>query len=111
MSSLQTLITFLIFPSGLFVILCGLGYEWVDRKVVARLQSRIGPRWFQPLADIVKLLAKEEIEPAGVNRFLFIGLPVVGLAGALTAVLYAPVGRAKTGCQFHRRPDRHPVFA
>lgn len=100
MSSLQTLITFLIFPSGLFAILCGLGYEWVDRKVVARLQSRIGPRWFQPLADIVKLLAKEEIEPAGVNRFLFIGLPVVGLAGALTAVLYAPVGGLKPAASF-----------
>lgn len=100
MDSIQTLVTFLIFPSGLFAILCGLGYEWVDRKVVARFQSRIGPRWFQPLADIIKLLAKEEIEPAGVNRVLFIGLPVVGLAGALTAVLYVPVAGIKPAASF-----------
>lgn len=100
MSGLQTLITFLIFPSGLFVMLCGLAYEWVDRKVVARLQSRIGPRWFQPLADVVKLLAKEEVEPAGVNRFLFVGLPVVGLAGALTAALYTPIAGLKPAFSF-----------
>lgn len=91
MNDLQTVVTFLFFPSGLFVMLCGMAYEWVDRKVVARLQNRIGPRWFQPLADMIKLLSKEEIEPAGVNRLLFIGLPVVGLAGALTAALYVPL--------------------
>lgn len=100
MNGLQTLVTFLVFPSGLFVMLCGLAYEWVDRKVVARLQSRIGPRWFQPLADVLKLLAKEEVEPAGVNRFLFIGLPVVGLAGALTAALYVPIAGLKPAFSF-----------
>jgi NADH-quinone oxidoreductase subunit H len=100
MSGLQTLVTFLIYPSGLFVILYGLAYEWVDRKVVARLQSRIGPRWFQPLADVLKLLAKEEVEPAGVNRVLFVGLPVVGLAGALTAALYVPIAGLKPAFSF-----------
>jgi NADH-quinone oxidoreductase subunit H len=100
MSGLQTLVTFLIYPSGLFVILYGLAYEWVDRKVVARLQSRIGPRWFQPLADVLKLLAKEEVEPAGVNRVLFVGLPVVGLAGALTAALYVPIAGLKPALSF-----------
>ena len=64
---LQPLIALLIFPGGLFLLLAGLVYEWVDRKLVARLQNRIGPRWFQPLADVVKLLAKEEIVPDGVQ--------------------------------------------
>ncbi len=91
MTDIQTIVAFLFFPSGLFVVLCGLAYEWADRKVIARLQSRIGPRWFQPVADILKLLAKEEIEPQGVNRFLFSALPAVGLAGALTAALYVPL--------------------
>jgi NADH-quinone oxidoreductase subunit H len=75
----------------LFVLLYGLAYDWIDRKVVARLQNRIGPRPFQPLADVVKLLAKEEVVPQGVNRLLFNGLPIVALAGALTAALYAPL--------------------
>ena len=38
-------------------------YEWVDRKLVARFQNRIGPRWFQPLADMVKLLAQRRDRP------------------------------------------------
>lgn len=79
------------FPGGLFLLGAGLMYQWVDRKLVARLQNRVGPRWFQPLADTIKLLAKEEIIPRGVNPFLFATLPVVALAGALTAALYVPM--------------------
>jgi len=95
MSTIQTLAAILVFPSGLFILIYGLAYEWIDRKLVARLQNRIGPRLFQPLADVVKLLAKEEVVPQGVNHLLFNGLPIVALAGALTAALYAPLaGRA-----------------
>jgi NADH-quinone oxidoreductase subunit H len=85
------IVALLFFPGGLFVILGGLAYEWIDRKLVARLQNRIGPRWFQPLADLVKLLAKEEITPEGVDRKLFYILPVVAVASALTAALFVPM--------------------
>ncbi len=88
---MNPLIALLIFPGGLFLLLLGLVYEWVDRKLVARLQNRIGPRWFQPFADVLKLLAKEEVVPDGANPFLFLGLPMVALAGALTAALYVPL--------------------
>ena len=81
----------MIFPAGIALILSGMLYEWADRKLVARFQNRIGPRWFQPLADTIKLLAKEEIKPSGLNSLLFYGLPIVALSGALTAALYAPV--------------------
>jgi NADH-quinone oxidoreductase subunit H len=81
----------LFFPGGLFLLGIGLAYEWVDRKLLARLQNRYGPRWFQPLADVVKLLVKEEVVPEGVHAGLFIGLPIVALAGALTAALYVPL--------------------
>ena len=84
-------ITLLIFPAGLTLILVGMFYEWVDRKLVARFQNRIGPRWFQPFADAVKLFAKEQITPAIVNPYLFFGLPVAALAGALTSALYVPL--------------------
>jgi NADH-quinone oxidoreductase subunit H len=89
--TIPPLIALLFFPGGLFLLASGLVYEYVDRKLVAQFQNRIGPRWFQPLADIVKLLAKEEITLEGVNPQLFIALPVVALAAALTAALYVPL--------------------
>ena len=91
MDILRTLVVLLFFPAGLFVLINGLAYLWVDRKLVAQFQNRIGPRWFQPLADVVKLLAKEEIVPDGVDARFFIGLPILALASALTAALYVPL--------------------
>jgi NADH-quinone oxidoreductase subunit H len=91
MDILANIFTLLIFPGGLFLLILGLIYEWVDRKLLAQLQNRIGPRWFQPLADVIKLLAKEEVVPDGVNPWLFIGLPLIALAGSLTAALYTPL--------------------
>ncbi len=91
MVSTHPIIAFLFIPGGLFLLVGSLFYEWADRKLVAQFQNRVGPRWFQPEADMFKLLAKEEIVPDGVNRLLFHGLPVVALVGALTAALYVPM--------------------
>jgi NADH-quinone oxidoreductase subunit H len=91
MNTLTSLLSILIFPAGLTLIFTGMFYEWIDRKLVARFQNRVGPRWFQPFADAVKLFAKEQITPGSANRFLFFGLPVVAMAGALTAALYVPL--------------------
>ncbi|MBN2472233.1 MAG: NADH-quinone oxidoreductase subunit H, partial [Anaerolineae bacterium] len=88
---MNAIINLLLFPGGLFVLTLGMMFEWADRKLLARAQNRLGPRWFQPLADNLKLLAKEEVIPDGVNKVLFVGLPLVALAGALTAALYVPV--------------------
>ena len=100
MNTFTSLITLLIFPTGLTLVLVGMFYEWVDRKLIARFQNRIGPRWFQPFADAVKLFAKEQITPGIVNPFLFFGLPVVALAGALTAALYVPLMGLKPASNF-----------
>jgi NADH-quinone oxidoreductase subunit H len=89
--ALRSIAALLVFPGGLFLLASGLAYEWADRKLLARLQNRLGPRWFQPLADTVKLLVKEEVIPQGVHPLLFIGLPIVALTGALTAALYVPM--------------------
>ena len=86
-NNIPVFIAMLIFPGGLSLLAGGLFVEWVDRKLVARLQNRQGPPWYQPLADIIKSFSKEEIIPVGVNNFLFIDLPVVGLATALTSGL------------------------
>jgi NADH-quinone oxidoreductase subunit H len=91
MNTLPALLSILIFPAGLTLIFTGMFYEWIDRKLVARFQNRVGPRWFQPYADMVKLFAKEQITPRLANPFLFFGLPVVAIAGALTSALYVPL--------------------
>ncbi len=92
MNTILSLGAILFFPSGLFLLFNGIVYEWVDKKILARQQNRMGPRWFQPLADVTKLMVKEEIVPAGVNATLFNLLPIFALAGPLTAALYLPVG-------------------
>jgi NADH-quinone oxidoreductase subunit H len=94
-------VALLFFPGGLFVLTTGLFYEWIDRKLVARLQNRQGPRWFQPAADIFKLLAKEELVPEGVHPGIFKILPVVALASALTAALYVPMAGLAPSMSFH----------
>lgn len=91
LKSVLSILALLIFPGGVVLLAVGLLYEWIDRKLLAQLQNRVGPRWFQPLADVVKLLAKEEVIPTGVNPYLFIGLPIFALAGGLTAALYVPL--------------------
>ncbi len=91
MTTFVSLLKVLFFPAGLTLIFIGLFYEWIDRKLIARLQNRMGPRWFQPFADIVKLFAKEEITPNKINLWLFFGLPIVALSGSLTSALYVPL--------------------
>jgi NADH-quinone oxidoreductase subunit H len=59
--------------------------SWIDRKVTARVQWRVGPPLLQPLYDFVKLLGKETIVPRGSSRATFLLAPVFGLA-AVTLV-------------------------
>ncbi len=91
MNTPHPLICLLFFPCGLFLIIASLFYEWLDRKIIARFQNRMGPRLYQPVADLFKLLSKEEIIPLGVNRTLFIALPVFAFACVMTASLYVPL--------------------
>jgi NADH-quinone oxidoreductase subunit H len=100
MTTALPLIAILFFPSGLFLLAYGLSYEFIDRWLVARYQNRIGPRWFQPVADFFKLLAKEEVVPEGAHTGLFVMLPVVALAAALTAALYVPMAGLRPAYSF-----------
>jgi NADH-quinone oxidoreductase subunit H len=98
MNAMASLLSLLVFPAGLTLIVFGMFYEWIDRKLIARFQNRVGPRWFQPFADMVKLFAKEQIIPSVANPVLFFGLPMVAVTGALTAAVYVPlVGFAPVG--------------
>ncbi len=73
------------------ILLVGLGFlatgtlgllaTWVDRKVTARVQYRVGPPWYQPFADVVKLMGKETIVPRAASKAAFLISPLIGLAG------------------------------
>lgn len=73
----------LFFPGLLFTAAAGLVTAWVDRKVTARVQMRVGPPFLQPWYDFLKLLIKETIVPAGGAKWLFLSAPLIGL-GAVT---------------------------
>ena len=87
------LLQMLVFPGFLFLILFALFAEWVDRKLHAKLQNRVGPPWFQPLADLIKLAAKTDLIPTQADRWVFTLTPVIALACTVTASLYIPTYR------------------
>ena len=60
---IQALFAILVFPGFIFLGVFGLLAEYVDRILYARLQNRLGPPWFQPFADFIKLVSKENIIP------------------------------------------------
>ena len=87
----QALFHILIFPGFLFLTVISLIFEYVDRKLYARMQNRVGPPWYQPLADILKLFTKETVIPREADKRLFAAIPVVAFAATATAFLYVPI--------------------
>lgn len=67
----------------LFTAVIGLVASWVDRKVTARVQYRVGPPLMQPFIDVVKLLGKETLIPEGVSRMTFLMAPVIGFTSVV----------------------------
>ena len=76
-------IFYLLVYGFLLTAVIGLISSWIDRKVTARVQYRVGPPLLQPLIDIVKLLGKETLIPAGASKSVFLAAPVVGLASVV----------------------------
>ncbi|MDD5166098.1 MAG: NADH-quinone oxidoreductase subunit H [Candidatus Omnitrophica bacterium] len=84
---MKVIFNYLIFPGLLFSVVIGLMACWVDRKVTARIQWRVGPPWYQNFIDIVKLFGKETIVPQGA-RGAFLLSPYLGfLSLALVAAI------------------------
>ncbi|MBN1869756.1 MAG: NADH-quinone oxidoreductase subunit H [Candidatus Omnitrophica bacterium] len=67
----------------LLTAVIGLLASWIDRKVTARVQYRVGPPLMQPLTDIIKLLGKETLVPVGASKTAFLLAPLVGLASVI----------------------------
>jgi NADH-quinone oxidoreductase subunit H len=97
MEVIKPLLYILVFPGFLFQFIFSTYLEWMDRKLYARMQNRRGPLYtgyqgvLQPVADILKLFFKEDIVPAGADRFMFSLMPILGLAAVVTSGLYIPV--------------------
>lgn len=91
------LVAALVFPGGLFALSLGLLLKGLDRKLIARLQARIGPPVAQPFFDVAKLLRKQTLIPHEANTVLFLGAPVVGCAAMLFALALIPLPGFATG--------------
>jgi NADH-quinone oxidoreductase subunit H len=82
----------------LTVLLVDIFLVWVERKVVARLQDRLGPNrlgpfgLIQPIADVIKLLIKEDITPKGADKFIYNLAPIIALATVLVLWAVIPFG-------------------
>lgn len=73
--------------------------SWGERRLLGRFQNRIGPnRWgpfgaLQPIADLTKLITKEDIIPYGADRLAFTAVPVIMVAAALLATAVLPFAK------------------
>ena len=81
----------------MFLFVLAFLYEWIDRKTYAKIQNRYGPLYagpaglFQPFADFIKLLSKEDIVPAVCDKMLFTVTPILYLTLPLTALFVVPI--------------------
>jgi NADH-quinone oxidoreductase subunit H len=73
---------------------------WMERKVSARFQRRLGPNrvgpfgLFQSIADAVKLLFKEDIFPKSTDKFIFLAAPIMAFIPGVLSFALIPIGRA-----------------
>lgn len=76
---LNYIVYFLIFPGFLFTAITGLIASWIDRKLTARIQFRVGPPFLQPFYDLAKLFGKETLIPKAASKGIFLTAPLLGL--------------------------------
>jgi NADH-quinone oxidoreductase subunit H len=91
MSLLRAAIQMLVFPGLVYAVLASFFMLWLQRKINARLQGRIGPPFYQPFFDFVKLLGKEPIKRPALQGFVMSALPIAAVAATLGAVALLPV--------------------
>ncbi len=84
------------------LLLSAAAMVWVERRLAAALQQRLGPTrvgWqglLQPFADVIKLMFKEELRPKAADWFLFALAPIISAACAFSAFAVVPFGAETT---------------
>src|SRR5688500_8470945 len=92
----------LIFVIFNMLVLSAAFMVWMERKVCAYIQDRVGPNRvgfegaLQPFADVIKLLFKEQLRPKAADTILFMIAPVVSAAAAFAAFSVVPFGTETT---------------
>jgi NADH-quinone oxidoreductase subunit H len=87
----------LVFPGFTFLFFFTMFCDWIERKIEARMQNRMGPTFtgpagiLQPFADIVKLLTKEDIVPRGAKKTVFRLAPLVSFSIIIFALSFLPI--------------------
>ena len=75
---------------------------WFERRALARIQTRVGPNragpfgLFQPIADALKLIFKEELTPAKAYKFIFFLAPILTVVPSIVIAAVVPLGRSVT---------------
>jgi NADH-quinone oxidoreductase subunit H len=87
----------LVFPGFSFILLLTMFCDWFERKIEARMQNRIGPTYtgpaglFQPFADFVKLLIKENVVPDSARKTAFRLMPILSFTLFISAFFFLPI--------------------
>jgi len=91
MNIFEIIFRLLVFPGLAFSSNMGLFFSWIDRKLAAKLQYRMGPPLYQPWADVIKLFAKEMIIPSQARKFWFILAPLISFSAMVIVPLMLPI--------------------
>lgn len=84
------------FVCSFFVLsTAGLLAVWVDRKVTARIQWRVGPPFWQGFADFAKLTGKEVLIPKNANETIFVSSPILAVTSSTVCgtILFLSMGK------------------
>lgn len=100
LSLLGEIFRILIFPGILFALVFVLFMVWYERKLLAKMQVRVGPFYagrfegiLQPIADFVKLLFKEIIQPKDADNPIFVMTPTLMMALSVSLLALIPISR------------------
>src|SRR5436853_6387102 len=89
---IKTLVVFAVLMTTLAYL------QWVERKVIAHIQVRpwayrVGPHGLlQQLADVIKLITKEDLVPPYVNKLFYVAAPFLAITMALLSISVIPFG-------------------